>query len=55
MIDTVRPGPADVMKQTALSDQFPVKRNLDTPGKGNRTPGNGNTMRNDIPGATSRD
>ncbi len=55
MVNTVRPGPADIMKQTALSDQFPVERDLDMPGKGNRCCGNGNTVRHHIPGATSCD
>lgn len=55
MIDTVGPGPADVMKETALSDQFPVKRSLDTPGKGNRTLGNSNAMSDHISGATGSD
>ena len=48
MVNAVRPGPADVMKQTALSDQFPVKRNLDAPGKRNRYHGNSNTVRHHI-------
>ncbi len=54
MFNAVRPGPADVMKQTALPDQFPINRDFYTPGKGNRC-GNGNTVLHDIPGATSSD
>jgi len=53
MVNAMRPGPAYVMKQTALPDQFPVNRSLDAPGKGDRCRGNGNTMRHHIPGATS--
>jgi hypothetical protein len=55
MVNAVRPGPANVMEQAALSDQFPVKRNLDAPGKGNRYRANGNAMCHYIVGATSSD
>ena len=51
MVNAMRPGPADVMEQAALSDQFPIKYNSDPLGKGNRYRGNGKTVRNHIPGA----
>jgi hypothetical protein len=55
MVNAMRPGPADIMKQAALSDQFPVKRNLDASGKGNRYRRNGNTVSNHIVGAPGGD